>query len=93
MSGRLISYAGLRYYQSTTNGERTKFLSDIQEKITIYTSSLIFFNLELNKLPTGHLDLLYSIVLKKQIEQEKMQSTISFFNSGQGSKSQADSVN
>ena len=40
-----------------------------------------------------HLDLLYSIVLKKQIEQEKMQSTISFFNSGQGSKSQADSVN
>ena len=40
-----------------------------------------------------HLDLLYSIVLKKQIEQEKMQSTISFFNSGQGSKSLADSVN
>jgi hypothetical protein len=40
-----------------------------------------------------HLDLLYSMVLKKQIEQEKMQSTISFFNSGQGSKSQADSVN
>jgi hypothetical protein len=40
-----------------------------------------------------YLDLLYSMVLKKQIEQEKMQSTISFFNSGQGSKSQADSVN
>ena len=60
ISGRLISYAGLRYYQSTTDGERTKFLSDIQEKITIYTSSLIFFNLELNKLPDGQLDLLYS---------------------------------
>ena len=41
VSGRLISYAGLRYYQCTTDGERTKFLSDIQEKITIcllYTS-------------------------------------------------------
>ena len=60
VSGRLISYAGLRYYQATTDGERTKFLSDTQEKITIYTSSLIFFNLELNKLPDGQLDLLYS---------------------------------
>jgi oligoendopeptidase F len=60
ISGRLISYAGLRYYQATTDGERTKFLSDIQEKITIYTSSLIFFNLELNRLPNGHLDGLYS---------------------------------
>jgi len=59
VSGRLISYAGLRYYQSTTDGERTKFLSDIQEKITIYTSSLIFFNLELNRLPNEHLDKLY----------------------------------
>jgi len=60
ISGRLISYAGLRYYQATTDGERTKFLSDIQEKITIYTSSLIFFNLELNRLPNSHLDGLYS---------------------------------
>ena len=59
VSGRLISFAGLRYYQSTTDGERTKFLSDIQEKITIYTSSLIFFNLELNRLPAKHLDELY----------------------------------
>mgnify|MGYP003110552753 FL=1 len=40
-----------------------------------------------------HLDLLYSIVLKKQMEQEQMQNTVSYFNAGQGSKSQADSVN
>jgi|TARA_R100000030_G_scaffold87169_1_gene70771 hypothetical protein len=40
-----------------------------------------------------HLDLLYSIVLKKQMEQEEMQDTITYFNPGQGSKSQADSVN
>ena len=59
VSGRLISYSGLRYYQCTTDGERTKFLSDIQEKITIYSSSLIFFNLELNRLPNKHLDELY----------------------------------
>lgn len=40
-----------------------------------------------------HLDLLYSIVLKKQMEQEEMQDTVTYFNPGQGSKSQADSVN
>ena len=40
-----------------------------------------------------HLDLLYSIVLKKQMEQEQMQNTITYFNPGQGSKSQSDSVN
>ena len=40
-----------------------------------------------------HLDLLYSIVLKKQMENEMQQDTIQYYNSGQGSKSQADSVN
>ena len=40
-----------------------------------------------------HLDLLYSIVLKKQMENELQQNTIQYFNSGQGSKSQSDSVN
>ena len=40
-----------------------------------------------------HLNLLYSIVLKNQMEQNSMQNTISYFNPGQGSKSQADSVN
>ena len=40
-----------------------------------------------------HLDLLYSIVLKKQMENEMQQDTIEYYSSGQGSKSQADSVN
>jgi|TARA_B100000519_G_C14221578_1_gene427839 hypothetical protein len=40
-----------------------------------------------------HLDLLYSIVLKKQMENEMQQDTIQYYSSGQGSKSQADSVN
>ena len=40
-----------------------------------------------------HLDLLYSIVLKKQIENELQQDTVQYYNSGQGSKSQSDSVN
>ena len=46
ISGRIISYAGLRYYQKTTDAERAKFLSDMQEKVTIYTTKLVFFHLK-----------------------------------------------
>ena len=50
IAGRIMSFAGLRYYQHTTDPARTKFLSDMQEKITIYTTPLVFFSLELNRL-------------------------------------------
>ncbi|MFK7938251.1 MAG: M3 family oligoendopeptidase [Roseovarius sp.] len=55
IAGRIMSYAGLRYYQLTTDGDRTKFLSDCQEKITTYTTPLVFFTLELNRLEDDHL--------------------------------------
>lgn len=42
IAGRIMSFAGLRYYQLTTDGERAKFLSDCQEKITNYTTPLVF---------------------------------------------------
>jgi len=48
VGGRLMSFAGLRYYQNTMDSERAKFLSDLQEKVTIYTTPLVFFSLELN---------------------------------------------
>ncbi len=32
IAGRIMSYAGLRYYQLTTDAARAKFLSDMQEK-------------------------------------------------------------
>ena len=50
IAGRIMSFAGLRYYQLTTDSARTKFLSDTQEKITTYTTPLVFFTLELNRL-------------------------------------------
>ena len=50
VSGRIMSYAGLRYYQKTTDETRTKFLTDNQDKITNITSDLIFFSLEINQL-------------------------------------------
>ncbi|WP_226688577.1 M3 family oligoendopeptidase [Ruegeria arenilitoris] len=50
IAGRIMSFAGLRYYQLTTDAERAKFLSDMQEKITIYTTPLVFFTLEINRI-------------------------------------------
>ncbi|MBI6629848.1 M3 family oligoendopeptidase [Pontibaca salina] len=50
VAGRIMSFASLRYYQLTTDGGRAKFLSDCQEKITNYTTPLVFFTLELNRL-------------------------------------------
>ncbi|MCC1494090.1 M3 family oligoendopeptidase [Cognatishimia sp. F0-27] len=60
IAGRIMSYAGLRYYQHTTDSERAKFLSDHQEKITLYTTPLVFFTLELNRLDDGVLDALFA---------------------------------
>ena len=56
VAGRIMSYAGLRYYQETTDADRAKLLSDLQEKITISTTKLVFFTLELNRLEDGVLD-------------------------------------
>ncbi len=58
--GRLLSFAGLRYYQLTTDGQRAKFMSDVQEHVTDSTTALVFFSLELNRLDDAHLDALLS---------------------------------
>ena len=55
IAGRIMSYAGLRYYQMTTDSSRAKFMSDAQEKITNFTTPLVFFTLELNRLEDDHL--------------------------------------
>lgn len=54
-AGRLMSYAGLRYYQNTMDSDRAKFMADAQDKITGYTTPLVFFSLEFNRLDDGHL--------------------------------------
>lgn len=50
VAGRLMSYAGLRYYQNTTDAERAKFMADMQDRVTTYTTPLVFFSLEFNRL-------------------------------------------
>ncbi|CUH76210.1 M3 family oligoendopeptidase [Tropicibacter naphthalenivorans] len=60
IAGRIMSFAGLRYYQLTIDAERAKFLSDCQEKITNFSTPLVFFTLELNRLEDDHLDKLFA---------------------------------
>ena len=55
LMGRLLAFAALRYYQVTTDVSRTKLLSDIQEKITKFSSKIVFFSLEFNLLDDDHL--------------------------------------
>ena len=60
IAGRIMSFAGLRYYQLTTDAGRAKFMADLQEQITNFTTPLVFFTLEINRLADGHLDELYA---------------------------------
>jgi oligoendopeptidase F len=60
IAGRIMSFAGLRYYQLTVDAGRAKFLSDTQEKITTFTTPLVFFTLELNRLEDGVLEGLFA---------------------------------
>ncbi len=54
-AGRIMSYAGLRYYQNTMDSERAKFMADAQDRITAATTPLVFFSLEFNRLDDAHL--------------------------------------
>ena len=58
VAGRIMSFAGLRYYQKTTDAGRAKFMSDCQDKITNATTALVFFSLEFNRLDQAHLEAL-----------------------------------
>lgn len=55
VAGRLMSYAGLRYYQNTMDSERAKFMADAQDEVTTATTALVFFTLEFNRLDEAHL--------------------------------------
>ncbi|MCC5992705.1 MAG: M3 family oligoendopeptidase [Rhodobacteraceae bacterium] len=55
-AGRLMSYAGLRYYQNTLDPERAKFMADAQDRVTDATTALVFFALEMNRISDADLD-------------------------------------
>ncbi|MCK8484897.1 M3 family oligoendopeptidase [Aliiroseovarius sp. S2029] len=56
IAGRIMSFAGLRYYQKTTDADRAQFLQNCQEKITVFTAPLVFFSLEVNRIEDEVLD-------------------------------------
>ncbi len=55
-AGRIMSYAGLRYYQNTMDSDRAKFMADMQDAITNSTTPLVFYNLEFNRLDEADLN-------------------------------------
>jgi len=59
VAGRVMSFAGLRYYQNTLDAARAKFMSDCQEKITDFTTPLVFFSLEFNRIEDDHYQALF----------------------------------
>jgi len=59
-AGRLMSYAGLRYYQFTTDPARAKFMSDTQDRVTDATTPLVFFSLEVNRIDDAALTALFA---------------------------------
>ncbi len=56
VGGRILSYAGLRYYQATTDSARAKFFSDCQDRMTAATAPLVFFALEVNRIEDAALE-------------------------------------
>lgn len=62
-AGRIMSYAGLRYYQNTVDGEIAKFMADAQDKITNFTTPLVFFSLEFNRIPDAQYEAVFADAL------------------------------
>ncbi|MCC5965840.1 MAG: M3 family oligoendopeptidase [Natronohydrobacter sp.] len=58
VAGRLMSYAGLRYYQNTIDPSRAKFMADAQDRVTNATTPLVFFSLEMNRIEDAAFDAL-----------------------------------
>jgi oligoendopeptidase F len=57
-AGRVMSFAGLRYYQNTMDSARAKLMADTQDRITAATTPLVFFSLEFNRIDDARLDAL-----------------------------------
>ena len=49
--GRLISFSGLMYYKNLNDPTVQQFHQKVQEQVTLVGGQLIFFNLEINKIP------------------------------------------
>jgi oligoendopeptidase F len=53
LSGKIGSYAFLRYAQDANNPDRAKFMGDVNEALTTLSTRVLFFELELNRIDDG----------------------------------------
>ncbi|MEP2784213.1 MAG: M3 family oligoendopeptidase [Pseudoruegeria sp.] len=60
IAGRIMSFAGLRYYQITTDADRAKFMADCQDRITTFTTPLVFYTLEINRIDDDKLQEMFA---------------------------------
>ncbi|SLN26907.1 Oligoendopeptidase F, plasmid [Pseudoruegeria aquimaris] len=60
IAGRIMSFAGLRYYQATTDSGRAKFMADCQDRITTFTTPLVFYTLEINRIEDEKLQAMFT---------------------------------
>ncbi len=58
--GRIASYSQLLFAGDQTNPQFAQFYQDIQERLTVTTSRLIFFTLEINKIDDAAMETLLS---------------------------------
>jgi oligoendopeptidase F len=56
LTGRLGAFAFLRYAQNTQDPDRGKFLGDLNEAMTALSTRILFFELEINRIPDETLD-------------------------------------
>ncbi|WP_081691654.1 M3 family oligoendopeptidase [Cucumibacter marinus] len=54
--GRIGSFAYLNYARNTGNPDSAKFLGDMNEKLTAFSSPMLFFSLELNRIDDAVMD-------------------------------------
>ncbi len=59
-AGRIMSYAGLRYYQNTVDATRAKLMADAQDRITTFTTPLVFFSLEFNRIDDARYEAVFA---------------------------------
>ncbi|MFD2647326.1 M3 family oligoendopeptidase [Devosia albogilva] len=56
LTGRIGSYAFLRYAQNSTDPDRAKFMGDTNEALTTLSTRVLFFELELNRIEDAELE-------------------------------------
>ncbi|MEO0635046.1 MAG: M3 family oligoendopeptidase [Pseudomonadota bacterium] len=56
LAGRLGSYAGLVYTGDTTDPARAQFMGNVQEKLVAASTTILFFELELNRIDDAVLE-------------------------------------